>query len=167
MHTDDERYGGEELAYRLAARAQQDAVRARTRRAARTARPRQPRAGASPRQKLGSQAEARASRHLQAAGAIVLARNLRCRSGEIDLIILDRGTLAFVEVRYRGSDRYGGAAASVNQRKQQRLIRAARFFLPAITRRHFPNGSPPCRFDVIALGPGTTQWLKQAFAQTG
>src|SRR5690554_3183533 len=69
--------------------------------------------GLSPTQQLGRQAEAQAEKHLTAAGVKVLKRNLLCRAGEIDLVCLDSGVLAFVEVRQRYSRRFGGAAASV------------------------------------------------------
>lgn len=156
---------GEELARQLAHLAQMKAVRARKRRLARAPASPRRRAGASPRQKQGNEAEERACRHLRAAGVIVLERNLRCKSGEIDLIVFDHGTLAFVEVRYRASDSHGGAAASVNRQKRQRLIRAARYFLPAITRRHFSGRMPPCRFDVVTLDSRGTIWLRQAFLE--
>jgi putative endonuclease len=156
---------GETLAHDLARIAQQKAIRARKRRLARTPPARIARTGTSPRQEQGNRAEEHACRHLQAAGATILARNLRCKCGEIDLVALDHGMLAFVEVRYRGGKRYGGAAASVNRRKQRRLILAARYFLPALARRHFGGRTPPCRFDVVAQTGGAMVWLKQAFAE--
>jgi len=74
----------------------------------------------SPTQRQGSWAEDRALAHLQAAGLVLLARNLACRAGEIDLVCLDGQTLVFVEVRERQDERFGGAAASVDVAKQQR-----------------------------------------------
>jgi len=156
---------GEQRIYELARAAQKKAALARRRRPAQARRGGPASAGQSPRQRLGQLAEEQARRHLEAAGAIFLCRNLRCKSGEIDLVFLDRGTLAFVEVRRRGTDRYGGAAASVNRPKQQRLIRAARYFLPAIVRRHCRGRTPPCRFDVVTLDARGLAWHKHAFAQ--
>ncbi|NYT68519.1 YraN family protein [Pusillimonas noertemannii] len=114
----------------------------------------------SPTQRLGRRAEERAWRHLEAAGARVLEHNLRCRAGEIDLVCLQGGVLVFVEVRHRHSGRFGGAAASVDQAKQQRLARAAAWFLPKLARRHFAGRVPACRFDVVAIDGSELTWLQ-------
>lgn len=111
---------------------------------------------------LGQRAEDLAWTHLQQAGLQLVQRNYRTPGrggGEIDLIVReDDGTLVFVEVRMRSSSQFGGAAASVNWRKQKRLIFAARFYLKQWT--HLP----PCRFDVIEVGPEqAVNWLQGAF----
>ncbi len=67
------------------------------------------------------------------------------------------GTLVFVEVRLRCSERFGGALASVTAVKQRRLIWAARHYL-----RRFPT-PPPCRFDVVGVGPNGVVWIQAAF----
>src|SRR3546814_20829433 len=145
---------GEKNVYELARAAQKKAVLARKRLAARRPAAAPPGNRQSPTQKLGHLAENRARRHLESAGATFLCRNLRCKTGEIDLVFRDRTTLVFVEVRRRSSDCFGGAAASVNRQKQRRLIRPARFFLPAIARRHFQGMVPACRFDGVPLRSG-------------
>ncbi|NYT65467.1 YraN family protein [Alcaligenaceae bacterium] len=117
----------------------------------------------SPTQRVGLAAEKRAAQELRQAGLILLAQNLRCKAGEIDLVAIDGTTLVFIEVRQRESLHYGGAAASVNRRKQQRLIRAAQYFLPWLTWRHFSGRTPPCRFDVVSIEPNGSNWIKQAF----
>lgn len=109
----------------------------------------------------GPAAEALAAAHLQRHRLHVLECNYRCRSGEIDLIARDGDTLVFVEVRMRRSQRYGGAAASVDRAKQTRILRAA---------RHYLIGKPdqPCRFDVLlmdALDPMRIEWLRDAFGE--
>src|SRR5690606_16625560 len=101
--------------------------------------------------------------YLQAQGLIVLGRNLRSKTGEIDLVANDHGILAFIEVRNRGSLQYGGAAASVNRRKQERLAKTANFFLPALTRRFFRGRPPPCRVDVVCVEPAGLDWIRGAF----
>ena len=114
----------------------------------------------SPRQNLGQQGEDSAVALLARHGLHPLARNYRCRMGEIDIITLDGDTLVFVEVRQRAHDRQGGAAASVTGRKQRRLIRAAEYFLL----RNPQHGLRPCRFDVIALdGDAPADWIRDAF----
>lgn len=111
----------------------------------------------------GHAAEQLAARFLEARGLHVLAANLHCRAGEIDLVAWDVGTLVFVEVRQRTHNAYGGAAASVNRRKQSRLIRTAQYFLPRIVRQTGVPRTPVCRFDVIAVDGDQLTWVRNAF----
>jgi len=85
----------------------------------------------------GALAEQLAAEHLKARGLSVLARNLRCRAGEIDLICLDAQILAIVEVRQRRRVDFGGALGSVTWRKQRKIIRAARYLLRYLTTCNF------------------------------
>ena len=78
------------------------------------------------RQQAGDAAEAAACAHLVQAGCRILARNVRFREGELDVVADDGGTLVFVEVRMRRDDRFGGADGSVDRHKRQRLVRAAK-----------------------------------------
>ncbi|HUH59385.1 MAG TPA: YraN family protein [Candidimonas sp.] len=117
----------------------------------------------SPTQRAGQRAEVLARQYLQDHGLMILAMNLRGKTGEIDLVAADHGILAFIEVRQRQSSRYGGAAASVNRRKQVRLIRTAQYFLPQLAQRHFRGRLPPCRFDVVSVEPDGLLWLRDAF----
>lgn len=120
---------------------------------------------ATPTKTRGDAAEAQALAALQAAGLRLLARNYRTPGrggGEIDLIMAERdGTLVFVEVRARASDRHGGAAASVSATKRERIVYAARHYLLRL------RTPPPCRFDVVAIGPGGLEWLRGAFDAEG
>jgi putative endonuclease len=106
-----------------------------------------------------------------------LARNFACRVGEIDLICeapaSAQGTgteapqLVFVEVRLRNHLAYGSGADTVDLRKQQRLTRAARYYLL----KHQPSPLPVCRFDVLSLRRSNArekprwqvQWIRDAF----
>jgi putative endonuclease len=106
----------------------------------------------------GARQEHLARRHLEAQGLRCIAANVACRQGEVDLVMRDGGTLVFVEVRYRASDRFGGAAASVDRRKQARISAAAAYYLS----RH--PSDLPCRFDVVAIGADDqVRWIKHAF----
>ncbi len=109
----------------------------------------------------GDAAEELALQHLQGAGLVLLQRNYRSPGrggGEIDLIMrAPDGTCVFIEVRQRKSASHGGAAASVNQTKQRRIVFAARLYLMRQT--HLP----PCRFDVVAVDGGRIEWLQGAF----
>ncbi len=111
---------------------------------------------------LGQSAESRAEAFLQARGLTLLARNWRCRFGEIDLIMQDGATRVFVEVRLRSRSDFGGAAASVTPAKQKKLLAAARQYLTTL------KTVPPCRFDVVALsGAAPPEWIKNAFDDVG
>jgi putative endonuclease len=121
---------------------------------------------------VGARFEAHALVYLQRQRLMLVARNVHCRGGEIDLVMRDRdGTLVFVEVRARSRLDYGGAAASVGWQKQQRILRAARYFLATDGARQSArargparaHAMPPCRFDVIAFERGRLVWLRDAF----
>ena len=113
----------------------------------------------------GEQYEKRAAGLLKAAGLVVLERNFRCKTGEIDIICSDGPGLVFVEVRCRQNPRFASAAASVTLAKQRKLIRTAQFYLQA---RGWLNHKS-CRFDVVAFSSPRDpqadgiQWLKSAF----
>lgn len=113
----------------------------------------------SPSQRDGAAQESLALAHLEAAGLHLLARNVACRVGELDLVMQDGDVLVFVEVRSRMSSRFGGAAASVTVTKQRRLARAAQVFLKTRWRGPLPR----CRFDVVAISPEGIDWLRDAF----
>ena len=118
------------------------------------------------RQRMGMSAEHAAATFLRAQGAQILLRNYRCRCGELDIIArLGEDELIIVEVRTRSSETHGGAAASVDSRKRQRLIRAASRLLQE--RRDFARLR--ARFDVIVVAdPGADSpkilWIKHAFS---
>ena len=105
-------------------------------------------------QQAGSAAESQAQAYLEVQGLKTLAQNFRCRFGEIDLIMQDGTTLAFVEVRQRKARHFGGAAASVTKSKQDRLLATAQVFLQRY------KALPACRFDVVAIEGQAIQWLK-------
>lgn len=110
----------------------------------------------------GTAAEDLALRYLEARGLTLVARNFRCRTGELDLIMRDREQLVFVEVRSRRHSRYGTPAESVTRTKQQRLLRAAAFYLQ---RQRLLDA--PCRFDVVAIlqaeDEPRMEWIRDAF----
>jgi putative endonuclease len=111
---------------------------------------------------LGQSAEADAESFLVSHGLTLVARNWRCRFGEIDLIMQDGATRVFVEVRLRKRSDFGGAAASVTPAKQKKLLAAARQYLTTL------KTLPPCRFDVVALSGDTPpDWIKNAFDDVG
>ncbi|MGE0370535.1 MAG: YraN family protein [Gammaproteobacteria bacterium] len=112
---------------------------------------------------LGRRAEEAACRFLLDRGLTLLERNYRHRRGEIDLIMLEKTCIVFVEVRCRSGVRYGSALESVDRRKQEKLIVAAQHYLQ--THAHAAKRS--ARFDVISVVPdgehAAIQWVKDAF----
>lgn len=94
---------------------------------------------------------------------MLLARNLHCRAGEIDLAMREGDILVLVEVRSRQADAYGGAAASIGRDKQARLARAAAHWLPELARRHWHGLPPAVRFDAVLFDGGRVRWLRAAF----
>jgi putative endonuclease len=104
----------------------------------------------------GGEAEERAAQHLVRHGLQILARNYRCRGGEIDLVCRDGATLVFVEVRLRSNRNFGGAAASITPAKQRRITLAANHYLAG-------KPLPACRFDAVLLDGTHIDWIRNAF----
>lgn len=104
-------------------------------------------AGAPDRRRaLGRLGERLAGHHLEANGYTILERNYRTREGEIDIIAVRGGVLAFVEVRSRRGDAMGSAIESVTAAKQRRLLRLAEAY------GHDREGLPEeRRIDVVAI----------------
>ena len=99
-----------------------------------------------PRQATGRRGEDLAARYLEARGLRVVERRFRLRCGEIDLIVLDRDLVVFVEVKTRRGKRYGLPAESVTAVKRSRMARTALGFLKG---RGWTER--PCRFDVVEV----------------
>jgi len=95
---------------------------------------------------LGREGEDRAAKFLAKRGYRILERNYRTRSGEIDLIALDRGVVVFVEVKTRTSDAFGAPELAVTPQKQQRMLKAALGYM-----KYKKLHQVPCRFDVVAI----------------
>src|SRR5262245_41881286 len=98
-----------------------------------------------PTAKLGRRGERRAAWFYRLRGYRVVARNVRFRTGEIDLIVRRGGTLAFVEVKTRQSLTAGAGYDAVGDRKQRQLITLATLWLA----RHPHPGE--IRYDVLSL----------------
>lgn len=108
---------------------------------------------------VGSKYEAYAAAYLESLGYRLIARNFRCRSGEIDLIASDEGVLVFAEVKYRADDRRGGPFAAVNYHKQAQISRTALYYLMT----HGLSADTPCRFDVVGITGKKIELIKDAF----
>lgn len=112
-------------------------------------------------QLTGKANENLACQYLEQQGLILVERNFSCRRGEIDIIMRDKDSIVFVEVRYRRHDKFGSAMESVNIHKQKRLILAARHYL---LQTRTPLAS---RFDVVAISGvepnNSIEWVQNAF----
>ncbi|WP_341678183.1 YraN family protein [Niveibacterium sp. SC-1] len=111
----------------------------------------------------GQLAERLAETYLTRQGLKVVARNVRSRWGEIDLIATDGEILVFAEVRMRSDPRFGGAAESISREKQRKLVRSAEWFLAHGGKAW---SGRPCRFDAVLLDRlhlSHIEWIKGAF----
>jgi putative endonuclease len=106
------------------------------------------------RQRIGAEGERAAESFLRRRGYAIVARNFRCRAGEVDLVALERRTVVFVEVKARHGAGHGAPLESVPARKQRRIAAAALHFL-ALHRLL----ERAVRFDVVGvwLGAGAPQ----------
>lgn len=120
----------------------------------------------TPKQRAGAAAEDAACAHLVAHGLRIVARNVRFKVGELDIVAAHGAMLVFVEVRRRSSPRFGSAAASIDAFKRRRLVRAAQCFLQAQVRARSRTPEPACRFDVIGVDGDRgdrIEWIVNAF----
>ncbi|MGG6265171.1 YraN family protein [Leptolyngbya sp. AN03gr2] len=98
---------------------------------------------------LGTLGETFVADWLQAQGAIVLARQWSCRSGELDLVVKTAdSTIVFVEVKTRSRGNWDNdGALAITPTKQRKLVIAAQLFL----QKHPELAGFPCRFDVALV----------------
>ena len=95
----------------------------------------------------GLRFEDRARDYLLERGLRLIQSNYRCRFGEIDLIMRDRDTVCFIEVKFRKSLAFGGAAVSIPRSKQRKIARTALFYLAANKRL----AHQALRFDALLI----------------
>jgi putative endonuclease len=109
----------------------------------------------------GKSGEDEAARFLEAAGMRIVARNVRSRRGEIDLVALDGESIVFVEVK--AWRRYGieDLERAIDQRKIGRLIETAKFFL-SLNREY---NCMSVRFDVVFIDGDGPRHLASAFTE--
>ena len=94
----------------------------------------------------GAPGEAIACRHLEGKGYVILARNFRCRSGEVDVVARHGAATVFVEVKERHGSSHGAGCESVTFGKRRRIVRAARLYAAA-----HGLDEAPLRFDVVSI----------------
>jgi len=99
------------------------------------------------RKRLGRWGEKQGENFLKSKGLKTLARNFSCKTGEIDLIMVDGdGSIVFVEVKTKADESFSPPEESITQPKRARLMRAARYFLAA-----HKIEDRPLRFDVVTV----------------
>lgn len=107
--------------------------------------------------------ESVARNYLQQQGLTFLQQNFHSRFGEIDLIMRDTDLICFIEVKYRNNSDFGGAAGSITQAKQQKIIKTAQIFMQKS--RKFKNHG--MRFDALILQQSgdaiSVDWIPNAF----
>jgi putative endonuclease len=103
--------------------------------------------------KQGKDAEVACCSYLKSQGLKLVSTNFNCRLGEIDIIMLDKNLLVFVEVRFRKNNNFGGGLESITAAKQQKLRRTAELYLQQ------NNQYANARFDVVSMSPTTENWL--------
>lgn len=107
---------------------------------------------------LGADGETQAAAWYEAHGYVVVARNWRCRDGELDLVVRRGRLLAFVEVKSRSTTRFGTPAEAVTPDKQRRLRRLAMRYLSDTG-----TTAAELRFDVVAILAGSLEVIEAAF----
>lgn len=106
--------------------------------------------------KEGAAAEDAALQYLKKQGCTLIARNWHCPFGEIDLIVKNGHTIVFVEVKYRKSSHFGGAAHSITPSKLDKLQRSAELYL-----QQNRLNRAPCRLDAVLIQANQTpEWIK-------
>ncbi len=115
----------------------------------------------------GEEAEQACCRYLKKQGLKLVANNFQCRHGEIDIIMLDKKILVFIEVRFRKNNSFGGGLESVTSSKQNKLRKTAELYLQ--NNNQYENA----RFDVVSMSKNnqtndkaqsyTFDWITNAF----
>ena len=112
---------------------------------------------------LGNIGEEKAYHFLKKQGLKLIEKNFYSRFGEIDLIMLDKNTLVFIEVRSRKNMGFGSPLESITSVKQKKLRKTADFFFL----KNVNYSKMPARFDVILIPPTSgndpINWLQNAF----
>lgn len=109
---------------------------------------------------LGHIAEQQACDFLRAQGLKLITQNYHCVFGEIDLIMLDGSEIVFIEVRLRTHFGFGNAIESIDNNKQQKLLKSATHYL----QKQDLIDKADCRFDVIGFSNSNIDWIKDAFS---
>lgn len=95
---------------------------------------------------IGALGEEAAVQAIKKQGYKVIERNYRTKMGEIDIIAKDGEYICFIEVRLRKNNNFGSPADTIDMRKQQKIIRTAKYY--AVTKKIYDT---PMRFDAVLI----------------
>ena len=109
----------------------------------------------------GKKGEERAAAAIEAAGMSIIAKNVRSRHGEIDIIALDGETIVFIEVKAWTVYGIEDLQYSLDLKKQRRIIETAKYFLLA----HREYNKMSIRFDVVFVKKDSITHLASAFTE--
>jgi len=117
------------------------------------------------RTRRGQAAEDLAVAYLTELGYQLVARNHRCREGEVDIIARDGDVLCFVEVRSLGDPSQGDPLETISPQKIRRVVKAAWNYVEEVIA---PSGAawPVMRFDAVGItmaDPPTIRLVREAF----
>ncbi len=99
------------------------------------------------RKALGKWGEKRCEKYLRKKGLKTLAKNFLCKTGELDLVMIDTDrTVVFIEVKTRSNEDYTAAESALTSVKKHRMSRAARYFLKTNNIE-----DRPFRFDFVTI----------------
>ena len=110
---------------------------------------------------LGKKGEEQAANALESAGMSIIAKNVRSRHGEIDLVALDGQTIVFIEVKTWSAYGIEELQYSLDLKKQRRIIETAKYFL--LSHREYSRMS--IRFDVVFIKENRVTHLASAFTE--
>lgn len=108
---------------------------------------------------VGSLYEEAAINHLKDKGYSIVAKNYRCRIGEIDIIARENGYLVFIEVKYRSSLNKGYPHEAISSHKMKKIINIAQYYMLTNNISY----DSPCRFDVVTILESKIEVIKNAF----
>jgi putative endonuclease len=110
---------------------------------------------------VGTEYESLAAAYLEKKGYVILERNYRCRTGEIDIIAQENEYLCFVEVKYRSGNGCGSPLEAVNYHKQRKILGVAGYYM---MKKGLP-GDTACRMDVVAIEGDEITLIRNAFGE--
>ena len=111
--------------------------------------------------RLGKKGEARAAAALKEAGMEIIAKNVRCRNGEIDIVAVEGNTIVFIEVKNWTAFGLEDLQYSLDERKQHKIIKTAKYFLSE--NRKYNNMT--IRFDVVFVKNSSISHIASAFTE--
>jgi putative endonuclease len=111
----------------------------------------------------GDQGEDAAAGYLAARGYHIVKRNLRCRSGEVDIVVYKDDSLVFTEVKHWLTIPIDDLERSITAAKRRRIVGCARSFVS-----ENPQWEPfRLRFDIVYVGPDQITHFEDAFTESG